>query len=68
MTLIRVFEDLRGLGYAGGYDAVRRYAAAWRRRESAATAPAFVPLSFARARPISLRGSGRSLRPLPVEA
>jgi transposase len=47
LTLIRIFEDLRGLGYEGGYDAVRRYAAAWRRRESAATAPAFVPLSFA---------------------
>jgi len=28
-TLLRVFEDLRGLGYEGGYDAVRRYAAAW---------------------------------------
>ena len=27
LTLIRIFEELRGLGYAGGYDAVRRYAA-----------------------------------------
>ena len=26
LTLIRVFEELRGLGYKGGYDAVRRYA------------------------------------------
>jgi hypothetical protein len=26
LTLIRVFETLRGLGYDGGYDAVRRYA------------------------------------------
>ena len=26
LTLIRVFEELRGLGYEGGYDAVRRYA------------------------------------------
>jgi len=24
LTLIRVFEQLRGLGYEGGYDAVRR--------------------------------------------
>ena len=46
MTLIRVFEELRGLGYDGGYDAVRRYArvgAQERRR----TAAAYVPLSFA---------------------
>ena len=28
LTLIRIFEELRGLGYEGGYDAVRRYAAA----------------------------------------
>jgi transposase len=44
---MRVFEELRGLGYGGGYDAVRRYAAAWARRQDAATAAAFVPLSFA---------------------
>ncbi len=46
MTLLRIFEDLRGLGYEGGYDAVRRYAAAWRREGSTGTAAAFVPLSF----------------------
>ena len=27
LTLIRLFEELRGRGYEGGYDAVRRYAA-----------------------------------------
>ena len=48
LTLIRIFfEELRGLGYAGGYDAVRRYAAGWQRKRAAATAAAFVPLSFA---------------------
>ena len=26
LTLIRIFEELRGRGYGGGYDAVRRYA------------------------------------------
>ena len=43
LTLTRIFEDLRALGYEGGYDAVHRYAASWRRRESAASAAAFVP-------------------------
>ena len=32
LTLIRIFEELRGFGYEGGYDAVRRYARAWRQR------------------------------------
>ena len=31
LTLMRIFEALRGLGYEGGYDAVRRYARSWRR-------------------------------------
>ena len=26
LTLMRIYEALRGLGYEGGYDAVRRYA------------------------------------------
>ncbi len=47
LTLVRLFEELRGLGYSGGYDAIRRYAKAWRRKRSAATATAYVPLSFA---------------------
>jgi hypothetical protein len=29
LTLIRVFEELHGLGYEGGRDAVRRYARRW---------------------------------------
>ena len=47
LTLIRLFEELHGLGYEGGYDAVRRYARARRRARGAATAEAHVPLSFA---------------------
>jgi transposase len=43
----RIFEELRALGYTGGYDAVRRYAKGWRRRRGAAAAEAFVPLVFA---------------------
>ena len=47
LTLIRLFEALRGMGYDGGYDAVRRYARTWRRERQGATAEAYVPLTFA---------------------
>src|SRR3984885_10811774 len=47
LTLIRLFEELLGLGYEGGYDAVRRYARAWSREHASQTASAYVPLSFA---------------------
>ena len=47
LTLIRLFEELRALGYDGGYDSVRRYARVWSRRNSGQTAEAYVPLSFA---------------------
>src|SRR5918911_1230029 len=47
LTLIRIFEELHGLGYQGSYDAVRRYARKWRIERGAATAQAYVPLSFA---------------------
>lgn len=47
LTLIRVFEILRELGYDDGYDAVPRYARSWARAHSALTADAYVPLSFA---------------------
>ncbi len=47
LTLIRVYEELRGLGYRGSYDAVRRYAKRWRIARGAVTAEAYVPLSLA---------------------
>ena len=47
LTLIRIFEELRALGYEGSYDAIRRYAKRWRAERGAAMAEAFVPLSFA---------------------
>ncbi len=47
LTLIRVFEELRGHGYDGGYDAVRRYARQWSQERGKSTAAAHVPLSFA---------------------
>ncbi len=46
-TVIRLFEELRALGYEGGYDAVRRYAKIWSREHSSQSATAYVPLSFA---------------------
>src|ERR671918_466304 len=46
LTLIRVFEALRALGYEGGYDAVRRYART-RRRETKTSTDAYIPLTFA---------------------
>jgi transposase len=47
LTLIRIFEELRALGYDGGYDAIRRYARSWAKTNASATADAFVPLTFA---------------------
>jgi transposase len=57
LTHIRIFEELRGLGYEGGYDAVRRYARGWRRVRSATVAGAFVPLSFAPGEPAGLKAT-----------
>ena len=47
LTLVRIFETLRDLGFDGGYDAVRRYAKSWRKARGAAAAQAYIPLSFA---------------------
>ena len=47
LSLLRIHEDLGALGYGRGYDAVRRYARAWRRRwRLLSPSQAFVPLSF----------------------
>src|SRR5918994_2119534 len=47
LTVIRIFEALRELGYEGGYDAVRRYAKRWRGRQVSGTVDAHVRLIFA---------------------
>jgi transposase len=47
LTLIRIYEELRAMGYAGGYDAVRRYARSWSKSRGAMTAEAYVPLYYA---------------------
>src|SRR5712691_1054641 len=46
LTLIRLFEELRGRGYGGGYDAVRRYAGRWSKERGHLTAAAYVPVTF----------------------
>jgi transposase len=47
LTWIRIFEQLGGRGYDGGYDAVRRYARRWSKERGQSSAAAYVPLSFA---------------------
>jgi transposase len=47
LTLIRICEEVRALGYAGSYDAVRRYAKTWTKARGSATADAYVPLYYA---------------------
>ena len=46
LTLVRIYEELHALGYAGSYDAVRRYAKSWAKEQGSATADAYVPLFF----------------------
>lgn len=47
LTFVRIFEELRAQGYAGSYDAVRRYARSWQKKQASLSSSAYVPLSFA---------------------
>ena len=61
VTLIQIWEELRALGYAGGYDAVRRYARRWQRgREAAKPLRPTYRSYLHRGRPISSIGVTRS--------
>ena len=40
LTLIQVFEELRSVGFDGGYNVVRRYAGKWTRERGEMTAQA----------------------------
>ena len=46
LTLVRIFEELRAVGYEGGYDAVRRYARSCSKARGAVAAETYVPLSY----------------------
>ena len=47
LSVPQIYEDLAALGYEGGYDAMRRYARAWRwRHRLLSPSGAYVPLSF----------------------
>ena len=67
LTLIRIFEELRGRGYEGGYDAVRRYARRWAKERGQSTAAAYVPLPppwpGPNQQPTSFEGYGRVRKP-----
>jgi hypothetical protein len=55
LTLVRLFEELRGFGYDGSYDAVRRYAIGWRKKRGTALAQAYVPLAVAPGESLPIR-------------
>ena len=61
LTLIRIYEELRPLGYEGGYDAVRRYARRWGEQHASATAEAYIPLTFAPGEAYSTGPPGQEL-------
>ena len=41
-----LFEQFQCEGYAGGYDAVRRYVVPWRKADGTALVKAFIPLEY----------------------
>ena len=59
LTLVRLFEELRGFGYAGSYDAVRRDAKTWRKERGVALAQAYAAHLCSR-RGLSVRRESRS--------
>ncbi len=47
LTLIRIYEEVRSLGYEGSYDTVRRYAKSWSKKRGLVASDAYVPLYYA---------------------
>jgi hypothetical protein len=58
LTLIRVYEELRGLGYDGSYDAVRRYAKTWRAERGDGRSLCAAELCAGRGVPVRLEPRG----------
>ena len=42
LTAVRIFEEVRAMGFEGGYDAIRRYVHDWREERSSATAAVLI--------------------------
>lgn len=47
LTLIRIYEEVRALGYEGSYDTVSRYAKSWSKKYGLVAIDAYVPLRYA---------------------
>jgi transposase len=47
LTMVRIYEAIKDMGYCGSYSAVRRYAIGWAKKRGQAAAAAYIPLSFA---------------------
>ncbi len=60
LTLIRIFEELRGRGYDGGYDAVRRYARRWAKERRASDGGGLRPAELRAGRSLPVRLEPRS--------
>lgn len=46
LTMVRIFETIRDIGFAGSYASVRRYIKGWEKGRGASGADAYVPLIF----------------------
>lgn len=60
LTLIRIYEELRALGYDGSYDAIRRYAKTWRRTGEQRRRKPMCRSTMLPAKPTSSTGAMRS--------